>query len=67
MEQFFGILVVALIFIGGLFFSSSDDQANEQDDFIDKCNDGIGGINYHGEHLSEQEAREAHDRGEFYE
>ena len=27
----------------------------------------IGGINYHGKHLPEQEPSDAHDRGELYE
>ena len=37
-----------------------------QDKFIDEHNDGMGNVNFYGDEYTEQEAREADDRGEFY-
>ncbi|GEA06577.1 hypothetical protein KUL42_13380 [Alteromonas sp. KUL42] len=42
------------------------EEAKKQDKFIDEHNDGAGNVNFFGDDYSEQEAREAHDRGEFY-
>lgn len=41
-------------------------EAKEQDKFIDEYNDGAGNVNFFGDDCCEQEARDAHDRGEFY-
>ncbi|MDW7549216.1 hypothetical protein [Pseudoalteromonas peptidolytica] len=43
-----------------------DDKKSEQDKFIDEHNDGMGNVNFYGDEYTEQEAREADDRGEFY-
>ncbi len=41
-------------------------KKSDQDKFIDEHNDGMGNVNYYGDEYTEQEAREADDRGEFY-
>lgn len=43
-----------------------DDKKSDQDKFIDEHNDGMGNVNFYGDEYTEQEAREADDRGEFY-
>lgn len=43
-----------------------DDKKSDQDKFIDEHNDGMGNVNFYGDEHTEQEAREADDRGEFY-
>ncbi|MCG7540591.1 hypothetical protein [Pseudoalteromonas sp. OF7H-1] len=43
-----------------------DDKKSGQDKFIDEHNDGMGNVNFYGDEYTEQEAREADDRGEFY-
>ena len=42
------------------------DDKSEQDKFIDEYNDGTGNIDHYGDSYTEQEARDAHSRGEFY-
>jgi len=42
------------------------EDAKKRDKFIDEHNDGAGNVNFFGDDYSEQEARDAHDRGEFY-
>ena len=41
-------------------------KLKKQDKCIDEHNDGAGNVNFFGDDYSEQEARDAHDRGEFY-
>lgn len=43
-----------------------DDKKSDQNKFIDEHNDGMGNVNFYGDEYTEQEAREADDRGEFY-
>ncbi|KJZ03247.1 hypothetical protein [Pseudoalteromonas piscicida] len=43
-----------------------DDKKSDQDKFIEEHNDGMGNVNFYGDEYTEQEAREADDRGEFY-
>ena len=43
-----------------------DDKKSDQDKFIDEHNDGMDNVNFYGDEYTEQEAREADDRGEFY-
>lgn len=43
-----------------------DDKKSDQDKFIDEHNDGMANVNFCGDEYTEQEAREADDRGEFY-
>lgn len=43
-----------------------DDKKPDQDKFIDEHNDGMSNVNFYGDEYTEQEAREANDRGEFY-
>ncbi|NSY35848.1 hypothetical protein DS891_20170 [Pseudoalteromonas sp. JC28] len=43
-----------------------DDKKSDQDKFIDEHNDGMGNVDFYGDEYTEQEAREADDRGEFY-
>lgn len=43
-----------------------DDKKSDQDKFIDEHNDGMGNVNVYGDEYTEQEARAADDRGEFY-
>lgn len=40
-----------------------DDKKSDQDKFIDEHNDGMGNVNFYGDEYTEQEAREADDRG----
>ena len=49
-----------------VLFEDTENKKTEQDKFIDEHNDGTGNVNLFGDDYTEQEAREAHDRGEFY-
>lgn len=55
----------ALVALEVLLDDPSEDT-KKQDRFIDEHNDGTGNVNFFGDDYSEQEARDAHDRGEFY-
>ncbi len=55
----------ALVALDVLLDDPSED-AQKQDRFIDEHNDGAGNVNFFEDDYSEQEARDAHDRGEFY-
>lgn len=57
--------VTALVALDVLF-EDTENKKTEQDKFIDEHNDGTGNVNLFGDDYTEQEAREAHDRGEFY-
>ena len=55
----------ALVALEVLLDDLSED-AKKRDKFIDEHNDGAGNVNFVGDDYSEQAARDAHDRGEFY-
>lgn len=57
--------VTALVALDVLF-EDTENKKTEQGKFIDEYNDGTGNVNFFGDDYTEQEAREAHDRGEFY-
>ncbi|WP_440874623.1 hypothetical protein [Thalassotalea sp. PLHSN55] len=64
-EGFLGILVVVVFFVASAFFSYSETVDNENEQ-LDKLNDGMGNIIADGEHMTSQEAEDAQARGELY-
>lgn len=57
--------VTALVALDVLF-EDTENKKTEQDKFIDEHNDGTGNVNFFGDEYTEQEAKDAYDRGEFY-
>ncbi|BED88790.1 hypothetical protein PspMM1_12580 [Pseudoalteromonas sp. MM1] len=49
-----------------VMFEDDNRKKSDKDEFIEKHDDGAGNVNFYGDEYTEQEAREAHDRGEFY-
>lgn len=64
-EGFLGILFVVALFVASAFFSCSETVENENEQ-LDKLDDGMGNIIADGEHMTRQEAEDAQARGELY-
>jgi hypothetical protein len=64
-EGFLGILVVVALFVTSAFFSCSETVENENEQ-LDKLDDGMGNIIADGEHMTRAEAEDAQARGELY-
>jgi len=64
-EGFLGILVVVALFVASAFFSCSKTAKNENEQ-LDKLDDGMGNIIADGEELTRAEAEDAQARGELY-
>lgn len=64
-EGFLGILVVVALFVASAFFSFSETVENENEQ-LDKLDDGMGNIIADGEEMTREEAEDAQARGELY-
>lgn len=64
-EGFLGILVVVALFVASAFFSCSETAENENEQ-LDKLDDGMGNIIADDEHMTRAEAEDAQARGELY-
>ncbi|WP_462150530.1 hypothetical protein [Pseudoalteromonas xiamenensis] len=64
--MFLKALKATAIFALEVMLDDGRDKKSDQDKFIEEHNDGMGNVNFYGDEYTEQEAREADDRGEFY-
>ncbi len=64
--MFMKALKATALFALEVLVDDTDDKKTDKDKFIDDHNDGAGNVNFFGDDYTEEEARDAHDRGEFY-
>jgi len=66
MNMFLKALKATALIALEVMLEDDSSKKSGQDKFIDEHNDGMGNVNFYGDEYTEEEARDAHDRGEFY-
>lgn len=66
MDMFLKALKATALIALEVMLEDDSRKKPDQDKFIEEHGDGAGNVNFYGDDYTEQEARDAHDRGEFY-